>query len=768
MIGEKLDDRYELLEELGANAISLLFKARDLGEDRIVAVKMLKEEYTSDKEIVTKFINCAAALHEIVNIKNIAAVYTAGQKGGRVFAVREFVEGISLREKLQQAGGRLSLEEVKYLGVQICEALYAASLKDVTHAGLHPNNILITADDQVKVTDFGISLIALLPSLGENDFPANSLDPLRYAAPEQFHSPKVEDQRTDIYQLGLILQEMFFGAAPFTAESFQEYRDGHTGGDIPAQPQVINLALQKDPKDRYQDARALENDLGNVSELPPILQVSPLKLDLADIPKGRKKSATLTISNGGGGELQGKVEVGPDYARHFHLENQEFALTAAKPEEEGGPGLFLKKVEVRVEVDTAHLDPGTHKIPLKVTSNGGDQIIPLTWRVRGEKGEELIFTPESLEYGTLRWRGRKELGLEIRNGYSQDLDGHIKVSHPENILIAGLDKDAEGNYRLALTGHSRLRLKVIFTKQGLAPGEFHGSLECQCLSEVKTIPLVATVMPAPQFRIQVPRPSPKVLKWSAVLVISLLVLFGGYQILAPVFTVRQFMAEVDTLLQAGEYQGALERIEHSPFHDKRLEEIKDRLKQPLTLKLEAWYIDGGETKKRVSSPIETPRIPSGGSYRFVLEMGAESYLYIYQLDSHSHIEQLFPNPKYSQTANPLPAGLSYLLPDMRPGGGEPGGPEKNRWFFLDDNVGVEKIYFVASPWPALDLERLSQQFQQAAPEEEKKSFRDQLISRLESRRQAQVGGLQGTLYQEFCILHGPSTVQAPPQPVPMR
>ena len=380
MISEKLGDRYELMEELGQTAISTLFKARDLIEQKDVAVRLLKEEFTYDSAIMEAFIKRTSAIHEIVNRKYIAEVYSSSSSAGKVFAVREYVEGISLRQKLDLAGGKLGMSEIRDIGSMVCEALHAAHLKNVIHGGLNPDNVIIATDGKIKITDFGVSTLTLLPEIDENALPFESLPILRYAAPEQFGEGKKEDTRTDIYQVGILLHELLMGETPFSGPSFMEYKNGHCEGSIPQQPEAIRRSLQKNPADRFQEARELESALDAITELPPIpiLHISPEKFDLGNVEKGKAcPPVRFSVSNRGGGKLKGRIATDPLAGMGMHINPVEFELDAPMHQSESDPGLFIKGVEVQVEIDTSMLQTGPLQLQVVVITQLGERKVPI-------------------------------------------------------------------------------------------------------------------------------------------------------------------------------------------------------------------------------------------------------------------------------------------------------------------------------------------------------------------------------------------------------
>ncbi len=270
MIGRLLRNRYELLEEIGNGGTAVVYKARCTLLDRIVAVKVLKDELARDQAFVRKFRSEAQAAAQISH-PNIVNVYDVGEDDGLHFIVMEYVEGISLKKYIEERG-RLSPQEAVRIAVSICDALEQAHQKGIIHRDIKPHNILITGDGSVKVADFGI---AKASSTSTITYGGNIMGSVHYISPEQARGAPV-DATTDIYSLGCLLYEMLTGRVPFDAESPITVALKHIheepvpprsiNPDIPAGLERIVLkAMSKNPYLRFQTAAEMKQALTGLS-----------------------------------------------------------------------------------------------------------------------------------------------------------------------------------------------------------------------------------------------------------------------------------------------------------------------------------------------------------------------------------------------------------------------------------------------------------------------------------------------------------------------
>ncbi|NLV15861.1 MAG: Stk1 family PASTA domain-containing Ser/Thr kinase [Syntrophomonadaceae bacterium] len=254
-----LQNRYELLEKIGEGGMATVYKARCTLLDRIVAVKILKEEYTRDTNLVAKFRSEAQSAARLSH-PNIVNVYDVGEDRGANFIVMEYIEGINLKQYIDQKGF-LSPEESISIALMICDALAQAHEKGLIHRDIKPHNIMLTRDGVAKVADFGIARAASTSTI---TFGGDMVGSVHYVSPEQARGEPV-DSSSDIYSLGCVLYEMVSGRVPFDAASPVTVALKHIH-ERPIPPSVINnqipgsleeiimIAMEKKSSYRYQTA----------------------------------------------------------------------------------------------------------------------------------------------------------------------------------------------------------------------------------------------------------------------------------------------------------------------------------------------------------------------------------------------------------------------------------------------------------------------------------------------------------------------------------
>ncbi|WP_289291747.1 protein kinase domain-containing protein, partial [Sporofaciens musculi] len=202
-----LGKRYEVLSKVGAGGMADVYKGRDRMLNRYVAIKVLKKEYKEDENFVRKFRSEAQAAAGLIH-PNIVNVYDVGEDRGLYYMVMELVEGITLKEYIEKKG-RLSHKEVISIAIQMCTGVGIAHASDIIHRDIKPQNIIISKDGKVKVTDFGIA-----KATTSNTVSSNAMGSVHYTSPEQARGG-FSDQRSDIYSVGITLYEMVTGQVPF-------------------------------------------------------------------------------------------------------------------------------------------------------------------------------------------------------------------------------------------------------------------------------------------------------------------------------------------------------------------------------------------------------------------------------------------------------------------------------------------------------------------------------------------------------------------------
>lgn len=207
-IGMMIGERYEILERIGTGGMSDVYKAKDYKLNRFVAVKVLKQEFSENANFVSKFRVEAQAAAGLMH-PNIVNVYDVGEEGGIYYIVMELVEGITLKKYIEKKA-RLSVKEAVSIAIQVSMGLEAAHNNHIIHRDIKPQNIIISKEGKVKVTDFGIAKAAT-----SNTITSNVMGSVHYTSPEQARGG-YSDEKSDIYSLGITMFEMLTGRVPLT------------------------------------------------------------------------------------------------------------------------------------------------------------------------------------------------------------------------------------------------------------------------------------------------------------------------------------------------------------------------------------------------------------------------------------------------------------------------------------------------------------------------------------------------------------------------
>ena len=271
MIGTLLLNRYELLEKIGEGGMGIVYKARCHLLNRLVAVKILKAELSNDEDFVARFKREANSVASLSH-PNIVGVHDVGAENHINFIVMEYINGKTLKQVIKE-NGRLSTDKTLEIAFQIAKALECAHKNNIIHRDIKPDNILITEDNIVKVTDFGIAKVADSQTVTNSN---KIMGSVHYFSPEQAKGRFV-DCRTDIYSLGIVMYEMVTGQVPFSADSSISVAMMHVQEpvippkeiikDIPENiNQAILKALEKEPINRYQTAKEMLDILNAIKE----------------------------------------------------------------------------------------------------------------------------------------------------------------------------------------------------------------------------------------------------------------------------------------------------------------------------------------------------------------------------------------------------------------------------------------------------------------------------------------------------------------------
>ena len=210
-IGMMIGDRYEILEKIGTGGMSDVYKAKCHKLNRYVAIKVLKQEFSENANFVSKFRIEAQAAAGLMH-PNIVNVYDVGEENGIYYIVMELVEGITLKKYIEKKA-RLSYKEAVSIAIQVSMGIEAAHNNHIIHRDIKPQNIIISKDGKVKVTDFGIAKAAT-----SNTITSNVMGSVHYTSPEQARGG-YSDEKSDIYSLGVTMYEMLSGTLPFNGES---------------------------------------------------------------------------------------------------------------------------------------------------------------------------------------------------------------------------------------------------------------------------------------------------------------------------------------------------------------------------------------------------------------------------------------------------------------------------------------------------------------------------------------------------------------------
>ena len=275
-IGKKIDGRYEITELIGVGGMADVYKANDLLENRVVAVKILKNEFADNEDFVRRFRNESKAI-AVLSHPNIVKVFDVGFSDKLQFIVMEYIDGITLKEFMEQQGV-LKWKDTVHFIIQILKALQHAHDRGIVHRDIKPQNIMLFPDGQIKVMDFGIARFAREEGKTISD---KAIGSVHYISPEQARGD-ITDEKSDIYSVGVMMYEMLTGVKPFDADNPVTVALMHMQNE-PKMPREINdsipegleeivvRAMQKDPSKRYQSASEMIKDIEEFKKNPSIV-----------------------------------------------------------------------------------------------------------------------------------------------------------------------------------------------------------------------------------------------------------------------------------------------------------------------------------------------------------------------------------------------------------------------------------------------------------------------------------------------------------------
>ncbi len=295
-IGRLLDNRYEILEVIGTGGMAVVYKARCHRLNRIVAIKILKDDLSQDAEFRRRF-HAESQAVAMMSHPNIINVYDVSHSDNVDYIVMELIEGITLKQYMEQKGA-LNWREVLHFATQIAKALEHAHSRGIIHRDIKPHNIIILKDGSVKVADFGIARV----SSAQSTLTREALGSVHYISPEQAKGGKI-DYRSDLYSLGVVMYEMLTGRPPFDGETPVSVAIQHINAQAvmprTIQPQIplgieqITMrAMKADMDERYESAAEMLWDLDEFRKNPNINLAAP------SVPEVQvKKDTTVTAAD---------------------------------------------------------------------------------------------------------------------------------------------------------------------------------------------------------------------------------------------------------------------------------------------------------------------------------------------------------------------------------------------------------------------------------------------------------------------------------------
>ncbi len=356
--GVFLNDRYEILGKVGSGGMSDVYKAKCHKLNRFVAIKVLKQEYSEDKNFVAKFrveAQSAAGLSH----PNIVSIYDVGEDNGFYYIVMELVEGITLKNYIEKKG-RLDAKEAVSIAIQVAQGIQTAHSHHIIHRDIKPQNIIISKEGKVKVTDFGIARASSAQTIN-----SNAMGSVHYISPEQARG-NYSDERSDIYSLGISLYEMITGRVPFDGDTTVSVALQHIQSEIPSPKEIvldlpisvekiIYKCTQKKPERRYAKAGELIADLKQSLQTP--------EEDFVQIPIPNSSAQTISMTPQ---ELEYiKMESGTGTSDHKREEVVEVLIPSVRKKESPAVKGEMRQqlyIEPELEPEEEQVNPKVEKV----------------------------------------------------------------------------------------------------------------------------------------------------------------------------------------------------------------------------------------------------------------------------------------------------------------------------------------------------------------------------------------------------------------------
>lgn len=337
-IGMMIGDRYEILEKIGTGGMSDVYKAKCHKLNRLVAVKVLKQEFGENANFVAKFHVEAQAAAGLMH-PNIVNVYDVGEEGDMHYIVMELVEGITLKKYIEKKA-RISVKEATSIAIQVSMGIEAAHNNHIIHRDIKPQNIIISKEGKVKVTDFGIAKAAT-----SNTVSSNVMGSVHYTSPEQARGG-YSDEKSDIYSLGITMFEMLTGRVPFQGDSTVGIAIKHIQEPMPSPrqyveeipisvEQIVLKCCQKSPDRRYQTMAELIDDLKQSLVTPEEAFVKMDEFDMIASTRIVSDADVDTVKRETGKEVfENSMRLNKEPSYEEQLDEAENGM---EPEEDGNP-----------------------------------------------------------------------------------------------------------------------------------------------------------------------------------------------------------------------------------------------------------------------------------------------------------------------------------------------------------------------------------------------------------------------------------------------
>ena len=341
LIGRRLDGRYLIQSLVGVGGMANVYRGIDEKTGNAIAVKVLKEEFLDNEELVRRFKNESKAI-SILNHPNIVKVYDVSVTDRLQYIVMEYVDGITLKEYLKQRGGALTWKETVHFATQVLAALQHAHSKGIIHRDVKPQNIMLLADGSIKMMDFGIARFSRAQSQTVSD---KAIGSVHYISPEQAKGDKT-DARTDIYSVGVMLYEMLSGRLPFDGDgavsiAIMQISDkakplAQVAPNVPeGLRQITEKAMEKDPAKRYQSAQEMLEAIEEFKRNPS----ARFEYEYRNAQDNPEKNINRVVNNTKPGAKSSNIRTGE--ARRLSTSNSARSKSGKKSRKEKKPFSIL-------------------------------------------------------------------------------------------------------------------------------------------------------------------------------------------------------------------------------------------------------------------------------------------------------------------------------------------------------------------------------------------------------------------------------------------